>query len=165
LCIPAVVSNGGVFFESEPNNSFGTADVIVRPSGPFADLGLATLGGGGGDLDFFSLDLVAGEILIATTTPLEEFEIDPDTILGLFGPDETFITSDDDSGPGLGSQIEFPVTESGKYYLVVTGFADFDFVGDHEQDGRYSLSVKVIPAPAAFAALAGVLAVRRRRRD
>jgi MYXO-CTERM domain-containing protein len=155
--------------ETELNNTFATADVLVRDPGIWADTGILELGGAGGagDVDFFSISLVEGEIIVMTTTPLDDPPVhgDPDTIIGIFDSGGALLDFDDDDGIGLGSSLFFAVPSTGTYFIGITGFPDFDFLGDHPQDGFYLLSVKVAPAPGALAllGLAGIFGRSRRR--
>jgi hypothetical protein len=48
---------------------------------------------------------------------------------------------------GLGSDFE-TFLEAGVHYLAVSGYPDFDFVGDHTHSGSYTLSVIVAPLPS-----------------
>jgi len=165
LILVAGTAQAGIT-ESEPNNSFGTADVIARGAAPWADTGLMSLrAGASGDLDFFAISLSAGEVITIITTPLDPPFDNPDTMLGFFDSDGILLDFNDDAN-GLGSAIRYQVDTDGTYYIGVTGFADFDFVGDHGQVGIYSLTVavKFIPAPGALALLGmGLVGARRRR--
>ena len=132
-------------------------------------------------MDFFSIDLMEGEILMAATTPLEELFAMPDTILGLFDEAGMLLALNDDSGssdPGdeffnLGSKIEYQAPVGATYYIGVTGYDDFDFDGNsdesdnaipHDQTGAYALTVTVIPEPATFMLLAlGAMLFLRKR--
>lgn len=166
LCLAPVASAD--IIETELNNTFATADVISRDSGAWADVGILRLGGAGGagDIDFFSISLVAGEMFVMTTTPLDDppGHSDPDTVIGIFDSGGTLLDFDDDDGIGLGSSLFFVVPSSGTYFVGITGFPDFDFTGgDHSEDGSYLLSLKIAPAPGALAAFAGMALLGRRR--
>jgi hypothetical protein len=163
----AVPSARADIVESEPNNSFATADPIARGAVPWSDVGIMTLGGSGGDLDFFSIFLDVGEVITVVTTPLDNPDFtDPDTVLGFFDPGGGLIVSDDDGGPGLGSAVGHVAAFAGTYFIGVTGFPDFGFAGGHTESGRYALTVSIVPAPGALSMLLalGVAGVGRRRR-
>ncbi len=50
-----------------------------------------------------------------------------------------------------GSALRAQITETGVYYLGVTGFGDADYTGDHGETGRYALLVGVaVPEPGSF---------------
>jgi len=171
------------------NDTQGTADPIIRGPVIWVDAGAMHLASGGGDVDFFSIRLEEGEILMAATTPLAELFTMPDTILGLFDEDGYLLALNDDAGsndPGdseenLGSKIEYHVPEGATYYIGVTGYDDFDFDGygysdtnynmqfngdtPHDQSGAYMLTVTVIPEPATLSLLTlGLISFLRRRK-
>ncbi len=177
----AAAQAGSDFADTEPLNDLpGTADPIgitsVDSAVTVARLNDAT------DVDWFTVDLNAGETLTAITTPLESLPLNlssPDTILGVFLPGPALIASNDDAGadgsggsgtgPTRGSAVRYYATAPTKVLLAVTGFPDFDFDGDpgfggHGEVGRYALTVSIVPEPASLVglALAGVAFFRRR---
>jgi hypothetical protein len=153
-----------------------------------------TIGAGDGFMldflnsDFFGIDgLVAGDIVVVSTTPLEDppFLEDPDTVVGLFDSatidpaterlcigDDSFNT---DLSPvsGLGSLCRFEIQTAGTYFVGITGFdADLTLFDDnHAQNGIYAVTVTVISAPepglmlqlAAGVIVVGALNKRRMR--
>ena len=163
------------------NDTQGTADPITRGPVIWADAGEMYLADGGGDMDFFSIRLEEGEIVMAATTPLQELFTMPDTILGLFDQNGVLLALNDDAGssdPGdseenLGSKIEYQAPEGATYYIGVTGYDDFDFDGNsddlntgnpHEQTGAYALTATVIPEPATLSLfILGLIPFLRRR--
>jgi hypothetical protein len=164
-----------VFFESESNNSAATANTISRITGPWADIGIAALNNGT-DRDWFRVRLFAGEDFTAITTPRGNNDLSsPDTIMALIGPNgTTILTSNDDAG-GLGSAVRFRITQTGDYFIAVTGFGAGDpsnintYTGntDHGKTGDYALTVSAVPEPATMAALGlglAAFAARRRRK-
>lgn len=163
LVVLASAANA-IIVETEPNDTFATANTIVRGSAPWSDVGMINLGAGGGDVDFFEVRLLVGETITAITTPMEiQFE-DPDTVLGIFDSSGALLDFNDDAG-GLGSAIRWTATYTGTHYLGITGYPDFDFIGDHGQDGDYVLTVSIVPEPATLLALgAGIVALAARRR-
>lgn len=154
------------------NDTREDADPIVPGPAVWADAGVMHLASGGGDVDFFSIALKEGEILMAATTPLADLFVVPNTILGLFDEvgallalnDNAGSSDPDDYGFNLGSKIEFQAPEGATYFIGVTGWDDFDFDGysdnnndmqlngdpPHDQSGAYVLTVTVIPEPATF---------------
>ena len=66
------------------------------------------------------------------------------TVLGLFDGAGNLVAADDDGGAGLLSRIQYPIFETGYYYLAVTTFADFDFDGNGNSGGRYVVSLDTI---------------------
>ena len=100
-----------------------------------------------GDRDWFRVSLTSGQWY--------EFDLQgsptghgtlADTFLDLRNSAGTVITSDDDGGVGLESQIKYFATSSGTYYLSARGFSS--------NTGTFTLSGAVIPAPPTFNALA-----------
>lgn len=157
-----------IIIETEPNNTPLTANAITRGAAPWADVGIMSLTAGGGDVDYFSITLFAGEVITAITTPLTVTFSVPDTMMHLL--DSSFselVFNDDGGGPSgnFGSAIRWDVTSSGTYYIGVTGFNDRSFVGSHGEAGDYALTVSVVPEPATLLALgAGAAALFGRRR-
>jgi hypothetical protein len=173
---PVSPSVGGDFADSPGNSAPASADSL-NLGGMAAVNAVAELtAGAGGDLDFYSVFMNPGDILSAFTTPLgSQFAFDaPDTILGIFHSSGVLIDASDDAGvdafgvnvlgPARGSAIRFQATTAGLYYLGVTGFNDFDFLGDHAQAGLYGLTASLIPEPssAIVLLLAGIGLMRRR---
>lgn len=164
-CVSAL--SQAVMFESEPNDTLATADMILRGGpGPMSEVALATLAAGPGDVDFYAIRLEAGETLTAITTPLGNATFtSPDTFMALFDSSGE-LRFNDDGGNGFGSAFRHTVTATGTYWIGVTGFGDRDFTGgDHLEAGDYTLTVSVVPEPATMTALAlGAAALLRRRR-
>lgn len=116
------------------------------------------------DIDFVTFTgLTPGEHMSAEITAA-----DFDSVLGWFGSDGSFIASNDDiDGTTLLSRLAFNVADDGSATFAVTGFADFGFVGDHNQSGSYQLALTAVPLPAAawlfVSAWLGVLGLSSRR--
>lgn len=153
-----------VMFETESNNSIALANTMSRPAGPFAELVLASLATGGGDVDFFKVHLSAGETITAITTPMATQFTAPDTVLAIMNGAGTILVSNDDAGSGFGSAVRYGVTTTADYYIAVGGFPDFTFSGATTEEGDYYLTVGVVPEPASIAALGLGLAAFARRR-
>jgi hypothetical protein len=76
-------------------------------------------GDGSNDFDFFKVTARPGQVLIATAaTPNGPL----DTELELWSAAGTLLAIDDDNGLTLDSQITFPVTTAGDYYISVAAF-------------------------------------------
>lgn len=145
------------------------------------------------DIDFYELDLSAGQVLSAMTAPLADLSTtfdSPDTVLALFDSAGNKLVENDDAGNEGEHSVEFDLASDnpfdsggirgsalralipadGKYYLGVTGFSDADFRGSHGEVGRYALLVGVaVPEPAAIllisVGVAGVLGLMKRQRQ
>src|SRR5262245_1092524 len=79
----------------------------------------------------------SGELITVSTWSLSF----PDTVLGLFRPDASLVDSNDDDNPGVLSALRFTADATGTWSASVTGYPDFDFIGDHAESGPYSLVV------------------------
>ncbi|MFP4145503.1 MAG: DVUA0089 family protein [Phycisphaeraceae bacterium] len=172
--------------ETEPNDTLAEANAITitRTGGIWADAGVLSLDATAEDVDFFSLDLLADEALTLTTTPLGSSDFgDPDTMLGIFDGQGTLLDYTDDTDgsltttgddSGLGSTLRFHASETGTYYVAVTGFNDANFNGiedndtiGHGETGLYVLTASVVPEPASLALMliGGTMLGWRRRRS
>lgn len=160
----------GAFFESEPNDTIGTADDLTYiPCNLNADVGLGSLVPGDGD--HYAVFLPNGCILTAITTPLTSLPGNfgtPDTLLAVLNPVGALIIESDDAGTdGVGAGAVGPVRGSAirymntgpdaVYYLRVRGFLD-------NQTGDYALTLSLIPEPATMGLLLGGLALLARKR-
>jgi len=169
--------------DQEPsNNSIATAaiqmtgDVTIK-----SDAGILTFTLGGGDTDYLGLGgLSAGDVIIMSTTPLEDppdFE-HPDTIVGLFDSTETMLCVFDDAYNnqlteflmGFGSLCRFEIPADGDYFVGVTGYSAAPFDGAHSEEGAYALTLTIMPLPEpgvmlqlASGALALAMLDKRRR--
>jgi hypothetical protein len=186
---------GAALTDDEPCND-AIAPSGSCPSGAPIQLvslgaGVTTSGSDGFSLtfrnsDFFGITgLVAGDIVVVSTTPLEDppFLQDPDTVVGLFDSatidptTERLCIGDDafntDLPPvaGFGSLCRFEIQTAGTYFVGITGF-DSDgtvFDDNHFKDGDYALTVTVISAPEPggmlqlAAGVVGVWALNKRR--
>ena len=182
---------GGGFADTDPaNQTTAGADLIAIPPATHAAVAVSQLVAN--DVDFYRLELSAGDVLSAMTAPLTSLPTDygaPDTMLGLFDSGGTLLLLDDDSGDTgndadgvlasdhpfvsaagntiFGSALRAEITTSGTYYLGVTGFGDNNFVGTHGESGSYALLVGV-PEPSTVVllvtSLSALALVRRLRR-
>jgi hypothetical protein len=189
---------GAVLTDDEPCND------AIAPSGPCPSgapiqassngPGVKTWGSDGFSLSFLNSDffgvagLVAGDILVVSTTPLDDppYFQDPDTVVGLFDSatidpvTERLCIGDDafntDLPPitGFGSLCRFEIQTPGTYFVGITGFDanggdPVFFDDDHFQSGDYALTVTVISAPEPglmlqlAAGVVGVWALNKRR--
>lgn len=177
----ALIGNaGGEIIEMETNDLLADATPLGRNATAFADVGIINLSAGGGDVDVFSIDLFAGDFLMANTAGIASASIgsDPDTIISLVDPTGTIVEFDDDDSQSFGSNYTVLITTPGTYYVAVSGFGDSSvapigeafgtssFTGAHTEEGKYILTVSVVPSPAAntlaFLGLVACGVLRRR---
>jgi hypothetical protein len=185
LTLFAIASPAAAFLtDLEPsNNSMSTATIQLVPSGGAVDVdgGRLSLFVGGGDIDFIGIgDLIAGDVVTITTTPMvdaPDFE-HPDTIAGLFDSTGRDLCIGDDAAnndldnfpKGFGSLCRLEISADGDYFVGVTGFSITPFDGAHIEEGVYTLTVTVtaaLPEPGLLLQLAagmlGLVALDRRR--
>lgn len=159
------------FAESEDNNTPAGANGVGITGDGQARLGFGALTAG--DIDYYVVNVNAGDVISAFTIPLSatanNFDT-PDTLLSVRGADGSVLLQNDDAGtdaigggavgPTRGSALRFQATASGQIFLAVAGFGATDA-------GNYALAVSVcnIPTPGAFGllGLAGLATLRRRR--
>jgi hypothetical protein len=164
-----------LFYEWEPNESAATASLIHRDMGRWVDVGFAALNNGA-DRDWFHIRMFAGEDITAITTPRGNNDLSsPDTIMALIGPNGTTILAANDDAGGLGSAVRFRITQTGIYFIAITGFGAGDPLNintytnnsSHGQTGNYALTVSAVPEPATMAVFGlglAAFAARRRRK-
>jgi hypothetical protein len=135
--VVAAVSNPPPFQETEGNNSLATANPLPAEAG--------VVGGtlGVGDVDYFKIDLEAGDRLAVSVFDLKTglFQVASgernDTQLGLFTPAGALASggTNDDGGPGMMSNLLFtvPAGQGGTWKVALSGFGDTAFTGAHKE--------------------------------
>ncbi|HEX2474630.1 MAG TPA: hypothetical protein VHK01_07790, partial [Lacipirellulaceae bacterium] len=181
-------NSGGAFVDTDPANNVRAGADSISSAAFTAQVGIGELLAG--DVDFYRLNLREGQFLSAMTAPLGDMPNSfrsPDTMLGLFEENGTPLIVGDDAGddsespihPSLasdspyvtdengfpelfGSGIRALIPADGVYYLGVTGYPDDDFVGDHNEVGRYAMLIGVaaeIPEPTTLTAIVVCIAL------
>lgn len=162
--------------EIEPNNTFGTAQLIARglftPTGSVSILGSVTPG----DVDYFQIPLLAGDFVAVHLVTVPGSPNNAGA-LGIFDPSANLAVYD----LYIPSVLTGVVNVNGNWRVAVSGYPDVGstFIGDdgipfngtHTQNINYLLTVSLVPVPEPGGLLAlgtgitGLLgySVRRRR--
>ena len=142
--------------ESEPNGR-GAPTPVPSPLAAFLTAfpnGVALVTGtlGAGDVDFFSLQLTAGQLLMIGAFDEQGGELN-DARLGLFfeapsanDPNDPPEASNDDGGPGFLPRLATAIAQSGTWKLGITGFRDELFEGDHLEARSGPISYRLVVA-------------------
>ncbi|GIV17834.1 MAG: hypothetical protein KatS3mg022_3269 [Armatimonadota bacterium] len=177
-CIAAAlpVLAGSPIPEIEPNNTFGTAQLIARslftPTGSVSILGSISPG----DVDYFEVPLLAGDFFAAQLVIVPGPQGNS-SVLGTYDPGASLVAYDL-FAPNVLAGL---VSSNGGWRVAVSGYPDVGstFLGDdgvafngtHGQSFGYLLTLSLIPVPepggilALGTGIAGLLgySVRRRR--
>ena len=123
--------------ESEPNNTCLTAQSFGNISLPSTILGSLNSSPELADVDFFQLEVIAGQAIVVDLegNPTQENPLS-DPFLGLFDSNCNLLAINDDTN-GLNSRLSFSVPENGLFVLGVTNCCDGNFEGGGI--GSYSL--------------------------
>lgn len=120
--------------------------------------------------DFYSFTVGPNmRVTLSVSTP-EGPLLGNDPLIGLFDVDGELLAVNDDGGIGLDASFSYDVLIAGTYFAAVTGYPDFDFIGDSTStDFLYQLSIEASPVPlppalALFGTACAALTARRRRR-
>lgn len=167
---------GSPISEIEPNNTFGTAQLIAR--GLFTPTGSVSIRGSvtPGDVDYFEVPLLAGDFFAAQLVIVPGSR-SSSSVLGIFDPSANLVAYDLYAPNVLAGVI----SSNGGWRVAVSGFPDvgsaflgddgIPFNGTHSQNIQYLLTLSLIPVPepggllALGTGIAGLLgySVRRRR--
>jgi hypothetical protein len=141
--------------ETEPNGSLNAAQAVGAPllAAAFPPAGAGALVSAelaAGDVDYFAVDLAAGEFFSAAVATDDEGAL-ADPALALFDPGGVRVLVDDDAGPGFLPALRRRVAQSGTWTIGVTGFGDADFDGaGHAEAFDYRLVLSVTTEPPNF---------------
>jgi hypothetical protein len=141
LCL-ALPAAAAVVGESEANGR-GAPDAVPSTGlAPFASVypnGSVLVSGalGANDVDFYVLQLSAGQLLLIGAFDGQGGEL-TDTRIGVFfeapsanDPNDPPEAENDDGGSGFLSRLAVPITQSGTWKIGVTGFRDTAYTGAH----------------------------------
>ncbi len=162
--------------EIEPNNTFGSAQLIAR--GLFGATGSVSILGSvaPGDVDYFQIPLLAGDF-VAAQLVIVPGSPGNNSALGIFDPSANLVVYDL-YAPNVLSGV---ISTSGNWRVAVSGSPDvgstflgddgIPFNGTHVQNLDYLLTLSLVPVPepggllALGTGIAGLLgySVRRRR--
>lgn len=160
---PGTVHAAVIFNESEPNNTWATANVIPSHDGTIIINGSRV---GDSSADYFRFPVLAGDTLTANVCCYG------DPMLALFDPLGNMVAANDD-WYSLMPYIAYVIPTSGLWTIAVTGYPDFGFSGGGSYAWTYQATISMqraasseIPEPGTSvlmaAGLATVLALRRR---
>lgn len=151
---PGAEDNGSIPLAT-PTGIDGTS--AFTTTGVLGDGPHGSSGDGTNDFDFYAVDLTEGLTFTATTAgPDSENEDAVDTILALYDAAGEIVAADDDgAGVGLSSLIDYDVTASGTYYLMVAGYSEAGPVPEDPTDsGSGAGGAEEGPYPLAVTQLA-----------
>lgn len=86
----------------------------VLGDGPHGDTGDDT-----NDFDFYSVTTTAGRTITVSTNGSGQ----TDTVVAIYSATGERLATDDDSGDGFNSYLDFPVPANGTYYVMVAGYS------------------------------------------
>ncbi|MCS6949425.1 MAG: PEP-CTERM sorting domain-containing protein [bacterium] len=175
LLVHPVARAGTPLPEAEPNNTFGTANLIARslfnPTGSVSILGTLSPG----DVDYFEVPLLAGDFFAAHLV-IAPGSFNNATALGIFDPGANLVAYDL-YAPNVLSGL---IPSNGGWRVAVTGYPDVGsvFLGDdgvpfngtHPQSVNYLLTLSLVPVPepggmvALATGIVGLLGYSMRRR-
>ena len=150
-----------IYNETEPNNTWATANVIAGHDGTLIINGSRA---SDSSADYFRFPAVPG--LFTGTVCCSG-----DPMLALFDPAGTMVAANDDYY-GLLPYIAYNITTAGTWTIAVTGFPDFGFLGGGSSGWDYQATLTFgspanseIPEPGTWGLLAaGLVAVFAFRR-
>ncbi len=104
-----------VVAESEPNNDAASADAVALGDQATGSINPA------GDFDWWSFT-VTGGTTVDIDVDASEVGSALDPVLGLFDTDGTTLLAENDDFDGLDSRIQYSISTTGTYYIVIVDF-------------------------------------------
>jgi len=189
----AGAANAAIVFETENNNTMGSANFLGSYSAPGEGIlvdGAITPGtlqsptgapGTPGDVDWFSFTVTGNTTFVASIFAIiNNGTSTPDSMLVLTDAAGNILANDDDSNVGNMSSLDTIILGAGTYFVGVTGYNDTaggtvlpdgwngtTQLSGHTENWTYKLIIglNIVPTPgaAALLGLGGLVAGRRRR--
>ena len=146
-----------IFYEVEPNNSWGTAQ-LLQPTDGILDVYGSRVGND--SADYYSFFATAESLLSLRVYTANQNDPAIDPVLALFSSTGTLLFSDDDTFGYSPAFLNYKIPSSGLYILAVSGSGDFDFTGGGSAGWDYRLTTVPLPVPlpaAAWLMMGGML--------
>lgn len=143
LAAAAGAANASIFFETEANNTMGTANFVgvfgmpgegILIDGTITPGTVAPAGGVGtaGDVDWFSFTVTGNTTFVASIFAIINNNAGgapADSQLVLTDAAGNILAADDDENVGFMSSLNTVLLGAGTYFIGVTGYDDMDFFG------------------------------------
>jgi len=140
IAAAAGAANATIFFESEANNTMGTANfvgvfgapgegILIDGSITPGTVGAAGAAGTAGDVDWFSFTVTGNTTFVASIYAIinsNAGNATPDSQLILTDAAGTILSFDDDNNVGFMSSLNTIPLAAGTYYIGVTGYDDLN---------------------------------------
>lgn len=102
------------------DTGIGTVRAGIVTNAVIGDGPHGSAAGATNDFDFYKLQATAGQVVkVQTATPTGAL----DTLVALYKPDGTVVASNDDSGGGFDSLMQYKVPASGTFYAIVAAYS------------------------------------------
>ncbi|MEU4216823.1 PPC domain-containing protein [Actinoplanes sp. NPDC026623] len=102
------------------DTGIGTVRAGIVTNAVIGDGPHGSAAGATNDFDFYKLQATAGQVVkVQTATPTGAL----DTLVALYKPDGTIVASNDDSGGGFDSLLQYKVPATGTFYAIVAAYS------------------------------------------